>query len=90
MYVWGRNVADVNVVVVSRPRLICYTLHARDFEYQDISLFPRATLKSWEWPGDEANYILNGNNRILIEKLEVMVSYKTGEGTCHAVRLTLL
>ena len=31
---------------------------ARDFEYPPLSLFLRATLKSWEWPGDEVICIL--------------------------------
>ena len=28
--------------------------HARDFTYQALPLYPRATLKRREWPGDEA------------------------------------
>ena len=47
--------------VILHPRAIKFSLpslyarrHSREIAYQALPLFLRATLKSWEWPGDEA------------------------------------
>ena len=56
--IWTRMRGLAGVIYCAHVQLSSlYALrHARDFAYQALPLFLRATLKRWEWPGDKAIY----------------------------------
>ena len=72
-----------NAVVISCPRLICYTL-SMWFWIPGPFAFLRATLKSWQWPGDEATYLLCSNHKLLIMCMHKMKALK-----CKTLRAEL-
>ena len=48
--------------------------HARDFRYQaGPSSFLRVTLKTWEWPGDEASRISRQTHKCKISIMMVSI-----------------